>query len=421
MFLQNESHRSKFLVRAGLWIYDYLGGRTSLPKSKAIEFSDDQYDQYKRPLLENIKDGIIYSDCTVDDTRLVIANATCATARGAKILTYTSCDNLSLSDGKWRVSLRDMRSDDVLCINASMVVNASGPWARKFLNSVSIDEDDPDLPDIRLVKGSHVILPRQYDGDHIYVLQQNDKRIVFIAPYQDDYTLIGTTEEDHQGNPRDASISDNEMAYLCNAVNNAFTKKILPSDVLFTFSGVRPLLDDGKASSSASAVSREYMIYHHKRFDAPLLSVFGGKLTTYRALSQEVVDKFMIISGRPDIGYNSAEPLTGGNLSGKSFDEFLLHQRLKYPWLDQDLLRRYARSYGTQMDCFLANTKDLSDMGIHYGDNIFGVELDYLIKHEWASCAEDIIWRRSKLGLCISEQTLRNIEASFSENGEHLT
>ncbi len=408
VFLQNESMRSKWLMRLGLWLYDNIGGKTVLPKSKVIEFGGDEYGA---PLLDKSAEGIIYSDCVVDDTRLVIANAMDAAEQGARILNYTLCDDLTVHDGKWRVRLRDMRSGDLLEVSASMVVNATGPWVGKFLDSVGVGGSDPDLPAVRLVKGSHIILPRQYDGDHIYVLQQSDKRIVFVAPYQDKYTLVGTTEEDYEGDPRDAHISDAEMAYLCGAVNDVFTQKILPSDVLFTFSGVRPLLDDG--ADNASAVSREYMIYHHKRFDPPLLSVFGGKLTTYRALSAAVVDKLMLMSARSCIVPDRLAPLAGGGLGGKSFDEFLLAKKREYPWLPQGLLYRYARSYGSRMDIFLGKATGVFDLGIHYGDQVFGAEIDYLIKYEWVTSVDDIIWRRSKLGLSISEDTIRNIEAAL--------
>lgn len=413
VFLQDTSLRSKWLMRLGLWLYDNMGGKNSLPKSKIISFSAD--DSYSKPLSNDVKDGIIYSDCTADDTRLVILNAVDATARGARILTHTECESLSVIDGKWRVGLRDTRSGDTLKVNASMVVNASGPWVGKFLDSVGIGAEELTLPKVRLVKGSHIILPRQYEGDHIYVIQRPDKRIVFAMPYQDEYTLIGTTEEDYEGNPRDAQISDDEMSYLCEAVNSVFSKNILPSDVLFTFSGVRPLLDDDGVDSSE--VSREYMIYHHKGFDPPLLSVFGGKLTTYRALSEAVVNKLMRLSGRTAKGWSAKEPLAGGDIAGKSLDEFIAAQKLIYPWLEQGLLRRYARSYGARMDMFLANARSMVDLGAHYGDQVFAVELDYLIKYEWVSCVDDVIWRRSKLGLYVSGETMRNIEAAFNESG----
>ncbi len=410
ILLQDESQRPKWLVRLGLWLYDNIGGKSSLPRTKVVDLGEDGL--YAAPLSDNIKHALVYSDCVVDDTRLVIANIVDAAGRGAKILPYTICDHLSISDGLWCVSLRDVRCGDTIKISASMVVNATGPWVAKFLDNMGVGDSDPDLPKVRLVKGSHIILPRQYKGEHIYVLQQPDKRIVFVMPYQGEYTLVGTTEEDYEGDPRDVRISDMEMTYLCEAVNNAFSKKITPSDALFTFSGVRPLLDDGKENSSL--VTREYMIYHHKRFDPPLLSVFGGKLTTYRALGERVVDMLMQLSGRTDMdGWSAKEALAGGDLGGKSFDEFLSAQRLTYPWLPADLLHRYACSYGDRMDFFLSGTEKIDDLGTHYGDNVFAAEIDYLVKYEFASGVEDIIWRRSKLGLHISDETVRNIEAAL--------
>ncbi len=409
VFLQDEDQRPEWLTRVGLWIYDYLGGRKSLPNSRVIKFESDVYG---KPLLDDVLDGIVYSDCRVDDTRLVVLNAVDAAARNARILTNTCCENLSLSGGKWLVSLRDTGSDEKLDVSASMVVNATGPWVGKFLDSVGVGDGDPDLPMVRLVKGSHIILPKQYEGDHAYVLQQPDNRIVFVAPYQGKYTLVGTTEEDYDGDPRDARISDDEMAYLCEAVNCAFAKTVLPSNVIFTFSGVRPLLDDGEESSSE--VSRDYMIYHHSRFDPPLLSVFGGKLTTYRALSEAVVDKLMRMSGRVSEGWTSYTPLAGGDFSGCDVDEYINLQRQRYPWLPVELLQRYVGSYGSRMDYFLHGANSLSDLGVHYGDQVFKAEIDYLVSYEWALTAEDILWRRSKLGLHVSDETILNIEAALA-------
>ncbi len=412
LLLQDEDQRPLWLTRLGLWLYDNLGGKMSLPKSRVINFSDEQArEKYGKNLLSDIEKGIIYSDCTVDDTRLVVLNAVDAAARNARVLTHTMCESLKICDGLWRVSLRDYNTNDTIDISASMVVNATGPWVSSFLDGMGIGDDDPDLPMVRLVKGSHIILPKLYDGDHIYVLQQPDKRIVFVAPYEGKYTLVGTTEEDFDGNPHDARISSAEMNYLCEAVNCAFAKTISPSDALFTFSGVRPLLDDGE--ESASDVSREYLIYHHKRFDPPLLSVFGGKLTTYRALSESVVDKLMHLSCRNVQGWSAKAPLTGGNFGGYSFEEYLTLKQKQYPWIAAELMRRYIRSYGDRVEYFLYGKESLPDLGKHYGDNIYEAEVSYLIKHEWASSAEDVLWRRSKLGLHVSDETVANIEKAF--------
>ncbi|MCF6293616.1 MAG: hypothetical protein L3J04_09505, partial [Robiginitomaculum sp.] len=234
-------------------------------------------------------------------------------------------------------------------------------------------------------------------------------RIVFVAPYQDKYTLVGKTEEDFVGNPRDARISDEEMAYLCGAFNAVFENTIAPSDVIFTYSGVRALVDDGY--KSARNVTRDYKIYHHKRYDPPFLSVFGGKLTTHRSLAEAVVDRLMRLSGRMTEGWTAKVHLAGGDLGGVDFKAYLSKQALRYPFLPKGLLYRYARAYGSRMDNFLHHTKKISDMGVHHGDDVFQVEIDYLLNHEWAQTTEDIIWRRSKLGLHISNQTLGSIEA----------
>ena len=410
VLLQNEDQRPQWLTRLGLWIYDHLGGRKSLPNARVISLSDENYGD---PLSHDIADGIVYADCYVDDTRLVVLNAVDAASRSAKIMTYTSCERLSVQDGQWIVGLRDQKTDDTFEVRVSMVVNATGPWVRQFINAVGVDDGDPDLPGVRLVKGSHIILPRQYEGKHIYIVQQPDKRIVFIAPYQEKYTLVGTTEEDYSGGDlRNPRISDEETAYLCDAVNSVFSKNIAPSDIVFTYSGVRPLIDDG--NENASKVTRGYSIYHHNRFDPPFLSVFGGKLTTYRALSETVVDRLIHLSGRSARRWTAKEPLAGGHFGAYDFNDFLFCQQKQYPWLPQNLLHRYMRSYGARMDYFLSSAKDLSDLGDHYGDQVYQVEIDYLVAHEWAQSVEDIIWRRSKLGMHISDETIRNIEAALA-------
>ena len=412
VFLQDHKTRPQWMVRAGLWVYDHLGGRTSMPRSRVIQFKQDEYGA---PLLSDRIDGVVYYDGYVDDTRLVVLNAVDAAGRNAKILTHTACEGLSIVDGRWRVSLRDTVSEDTLDVQASMVVNATGPWVGRFLESVGISGGDPDLPKVRMVKGSHVLLPRLYEGEHAYVVQRQDKRIVFVAPYKG-YTLVGTTEEDYQGDPREAFISDAEMGYLCDAVNNTFSPSISPSDALFTYSGVRPLIDDGK--KDARKVTRGYKIYHHARYDPPFLSVFGGKLTTYRAVSEGVVDRLMQLSGRTVEPWTATEQLAGGDFNGMDFEAYLSSQRKQYPWLPEDLLRRYVRSYGTRMDYFLYGARSIEGLGQHCGDQIYAAEIEYLVEHEWAYSIEDILWRRSKFGLFASEDTIRNIEAVMSRQGK---
>lgn len=406
---QDEEARPEWMIRIGLFLYDHLGGRKSLPNSRLVDFAEDDVGA---PLHPDIEKGVIYYDGWGDDTRLVIMNAVDAASRGAKVLTHTSCTHLDVQEARWRVGLRDNKTGDTLDISAAMVVNATGPWVGQFLQGVGVGEGDPDLPSVRLVKGSHILLPKQYDGDHAYVLQQGDGRVVFVAPYEQDYTVIGTTEESYNGDPGDAMISDAEMTYLCHAFNDGFRRQITPDDVIFAYSGIRPLLDDGAENNSK--VTRDYLIYHHNRYDPPLLSVYGGKLTTYRTLSEDVMDRLMMMAGHVPQGWTADVPLAGGDFGGHDLKTFIFYQKQQYPWLPQDLLMRYVRAYGSHMDYFLYGKESLEDMGVHYGDQVYQAEIDYLVQHEWAGSAEDIIWRRSKLGLHISDQTIHNIEAALS-------
>lgn len=401
--------RPQWMLKAGLWLYDHLGGKKTLPRSRMVADDDERI---RAPLQQHAHNAFIYSDCWVDDTRLVVLNAVDAAARGARVVTQTLCNSLSVKEGRWVVGLQDNYGTEKLDVTASMVVNATGPWVNKFLEVTGLGVGDPDLPVTRHVKGSHFIFEKLYEGEQAYVLQQDDGRIVFVAPYEGGYTLVGTTEEDYYGDPRDARISQDEADYLCRAVNDAFITTVKPMDAVFSFSGVRPLIDDGQAN--ASKVTREYKIYHHKRFEAPLLSVFGGKLTTYRALSEDVVNSLMAMSGRRTRPWTAKEPLAGGDLEGVSIYEFKRKKRLEYHWIPESLLDRYVHSYGTRMDYFLFGLNNLDGLGQHFGDNVYEAEISYLRSYEWAMCVEDILWRRSKLGLHISEQTIENLEAYFS-------
>ncbi len=409
----DDAQRPKWLIRLGVWLYDRLAGKTALPSSSMTSLRGNEYGT---PLRDDLSDALIYSDCWADDTRLVVLNAVDAAARDAKILTHAKCEKMDVVDGKWRLRIRDTRSDDALDIEASMVVNATGPWVGQFLDSIGVSSQDPDLPQVRLVKGSHIVLPKMYDGDHSYVVQQPDKRIVFISNYEGKYTLVGTTEEAYDGNPRDARISDEEMAYLCHAFSRSFKKEVTRDDVIFAYSGVRPLLDDG--ADNNSEVTRGYKIYHHKRYDPPFLSVFGGKLTTYRSVSEDVVNKLMRMSGRPVREWTAHDPLTGADFAEDSFDSFVKKQVSQYSWLMYDVVYRYARAYGTRMDYFLNKAQSLQHLGMHFGDDVYQAEIDYLITFEWASNVEDVIWRRSKLGLHITDETIENIDAYIKSKVE---
>lgn len=400
--------RPDWMIRFGLFLYDHLGGASVLPKSRKMDRSQHAY---CLPLTSDYLEGYIYSDCWCDDSRLVVMNAVDASERGAEILTYTRCVGFEMRDNVWQVTLEDTQEGGQRRISANMIVNAAGPWVQSVLDGVPDVRDDPDLPGTRLVKGSHLILPKQFDGDHAYILPQEDGRVIFVASYQQDYTLVGTTEQVHEADPRDAMISETEADYLCQAYNQYFGREIEPSEALFTYSGIRPLLDDGEVS--ASRVSRDHLIYHHQRFDAPFLSVFGGKLTTYRLVAQEVVDKLMRLSGNYGNGWTSRVPLHGMSVGKAGMEAFIRQKRAEYLWLPEVLVQRYAYSYGARMDYFLADLEDESGLGVHCGDGVYVAELCYLKEREFARTVEDVVWRRSKLGLQVSEETLKNIEHYF--------
>lgn len=402
----DPAQRSPFMIRLGLFLYDRLAGRKKLKSSKGVNLHRSAYGA---PLQTHMTRGFRYYDCWADDSRLVVLNAMDAARNGAEILTHTACTRMIAGDKGWIVTIRDLGSGTDRDIMAGMVVNATGPWVRGLLAMSNLDV--PEVPAIRLVKGSHIIIPKAYDGDHAYILQQPDKRVVFVIPYEKHYTLIGTTEVDFSGDPSQAVISDFEIDYLCMAFNRAFKNQIEKKDILWTYSGVRPLFDDG--GENATSVTRDYRIYHHAGYPKPLLSIFGGKLTTHRMLAEKTVTRLLQLSGHSTLPWTKTEILPGGNIPEGDMDKFIDSQMRKYSWLPLDIVRRYARSYGTYMDRFLDGASKMSDLGRHFGDDIYEVEIVYLVKMEWAKTLEDILWRRSKLGVHIQEETMKNLERAL--------
>lgn len=408
----DQSQRPLWMIRLGLFLYDRLGGSKSLPSSK-IESCENKI------LKDEFVKGFSYFDCWGDDSRLVAMNAVDAARHGARIMTRTKCEGLRPENGIWRIKLRDMTHDTGQDMTARMVVNATGPWARQFLDDTGLSSNDPNIPNIRLIKGSHLIFPKLYEGDQAYILQQSDKRIVFVIPYEGQYTLIGTTEEAYDGDPRECMISKEEGLYLCDAHNRFFETQLKPDEAVFSYSGVRPLFDDGK--QDARCVTRDYRIYRHERYDALLLSVFGGKLTTYRALSENVVSRLMKYTGlHVTPPWTAKTPLAGAEFADRrlnpetSFIRFIEQKAAKYPFLPQALLERYARAYGTRMEHILKNSQSLDDLGKHYGDQVYEAEINYLKYYEWAQSVDDVVWRRSKLGVHISDDTYAALKSCFS-------
>lgn len=386
----NDALRPAWMIRAGLFLYDHLGGRERLPRSCGIDLRRHPAGE---PLKDSLKRGFIYSDCWVQDARLVVLNAMDAAVRGACIEPRTRCEHARQKDGVWLIRLRDENGDRE--VRARALVNAAGPWAAALFKGVIEDSTDSG---IRLVKGSHIVVPKLFQHSDAYIFQHTDRRIVFAIPYERDYTLIGTTDVDYEGDPANACISPEETEYLCQAVNRYFARRVRAAEVVWSYSGVRPLYDD--RADNASAATRDYVLeLEAGQGQAPLLTVFGGKLTTYRRLSEHVMEKLQPILGIARAAWTGRAPLPGGDIPNGDFDAYLASLRRGRDWLPPALAWRLARNYGTRAEDILGTAGGLADLGECLGADLYEAEVDYLVNHEWARTAEDVLWRRSKLGL----------------------
>jgi len=328
----------------------------------------------------------------------VILNAQAAHNLGATIATRTRCIKATRNADYWDVILEQQASKQHLNIKAKSVVNAAGPWVASLFEDVFTQ---PTPHTIRLVKGSHIVVPRLHDEPVAYILQNEDNRIVFVIPYEQDYSLIGTTDEEYTGDIADVKISEQEIEYLISITNHYFKKPISEADIVHTFSGVRPLLDD--KSTDAQAVTRDYKLILNNEADyAPLLSVFGGKITTYRKLAENAVNKLAPFYPQMSGSWTKDAPLPGGDFSNQAYLSAQLES--SYPWLAIDTLKRMVRSYGTLSYQLLGNSQAIGDLGYHFGHGLYAQEVDYLVNHEWARTSADILWRRTKLGLRFTEK-----------------
>jgi glycerol-3-phosphate dehydrogenase len=405
--LPHESHlRPAWMIRLGLFLYDHLGGRHRLPASRGVDLRRDPVGSALKPALRR---GFLYSDCWVQDARLVALNALDASERGAIVLTRTRCSEAVPGASLWQATLQDVDGRGTRKVAARALVNAAGPWAGSFLNEALGHNERPKL---RLIKGSHIVVPRLYEGEHAFILQNADRRIVFAIPYEQRFTLIGTTDVPYDGDPARVAIGADEVDYLCGVINAHFVRQIAPSDVVWTYAGVRPLYDDSAAS--ASAVTRDYVLELQADRGAPLLSVFGGKITTYRRLAEHALEKLGPFFPKAGPAWTAGAPLPGGDIADGDFARFLARLRSARPWLPEGLSLRYARAYGTRVDRLLGKAGSLADLGRHYGGDLYEAEVAYLVDQEWARSAEDILWRRSKLGLHISATTKAALADRFS-------
>jgi glycerol-3-phosphate dehydrogenase len=392
----SSEQRPAWLVRLGLFFYDHLGKRNRLPGCRAIDLSRDPAGQ---PLQSRFTRAFEYSDCWVDDARLVVLNALDAAERGARILTRTPVLSARRQDGHWQVELGGSGGGR-RHITARVLVNAAGPWVEDVLNRVSGVNS---RRRVRLVKGSHIVVPRFWKGPQAYLFQHTDKRVIFVNPYEEDLCLIGTTDTPYEGSADDVAIDEGEIDYLLSAVNRYTRTQVARGDIRHSFSGVRPLYDDNAANPSA--VTRDYVFDIDSRPGAaPLLSVFGGKITTYRKLAEHSLDKLAPHLAKLSQPWTARALLPGGDLPSGNFDLFTASLSQSYPWLPPAVALHYARLYGTRADRLINGAKSLDGLGRHFGGHLYEAELDYLSRHEWATDAEDVLERRTKHGLHLNAQ-----------------
>ncbi|KWE71976.1 glycerol-3-phosphate dehydrogenase [Burkholderia ubonensis] len=397
--------RPAWLIRIGLFLYDHLAKRELLPGSRGI---DMRRHAAGAPLIDSIKRGFVYSDGWVDDARLVVLNALDAKERGAEILTRTKLVSAERVGDEWEAQLQ-LADGSISVVRARAIANAAGPWVGDVLHGAL---GRGAQHSVRLVKGSHIITRRLFDHDHAYIFQNPDKRIIFAIPYERDFTLIGTTDVEYTNDPAKVAIDGNETQYLCESINRYFKRKISSADVHWTYSGVRPLLEDENAAN-ASAVTRDYRLEMDDGAGAPLLSVFGGKITTFRKLAEEAGDLLCRALGRDAAPWTAGAPLPGGDIANAKFDAFAAQFAARHPWLPAELARRYARAYGTRAERVVGNAKSLADLGAAIAPGIHEAELRYLRDVEWATRAQDVLWRRSKLGLHVAPGTLDAVTAAL--------
>lgn len=406
---RDDGLRPAWLLRAGLFLYDHIGGRKLLPKSSSVDLRQPPHDTI---LQDRLTQGFEYSDCWVEDARMVVLNAMDAEARGARIATRTACTGLARRDGVWHAAI-EPAGGAPYTVTARAVVNAAGPWVDRVIGMARPGEAQRHL---RLVKGSHLIVPRLWAGAHCYIFQNRDGRIVFSIPYEGAFTLLGTTDEAFTGDPDHVAISAEEAEYICAAVSEYLRVPVRPDDAVASYAGVRPLYEDRAASNST--VTRDYVLQlDGGSGEPPVLSVFGGKITTFRKLAGHAFDRLAKagITGSAK-EWDSTAPLPGGEGIGPlGFTEFVRACQRRWLWFPPEGTYRLARAYGTRIDRVFGAANGLEDMGEHFGGDLYEAELRYLVAQEYARTGEDVLWRRSKLGLHLPPGAQERVEQWMAE------
>ena len=402
-----RGRRPAWLIRLGLFLYDHLGGRGILPGTRTVDLGTDPAGA---PLQDKFLKAFEYSDCWVEDSRLVVLNARDAEARGATILTRSKVTAAQADNGLWSVTVEDADGGGVRTIRARMLVNAAGPWVGEVIrDTVHLTQQ----AGVRLVRGSHIVTRRLFEHDKCYFFQGSDGRIIFAIPYETDFTLIGTTDADHPDPDTAPQCTEAERDYLLRFASDYFKTPVTREDIVWTYSGVRPLYDDG--SSSATAATRDYVLKLDERAGAPMLNVFGGKITTYRRLAEAALARIAPVLGNDRGNWTAGVPLPGGDFPVGDVDRLITNLQGAYPFLDDRWARRLVRAYGTEAAQMLGDAVAASDLGRDFGATLSAREVEWLMRHEYARRAEDVVWRRSKLGLRMKPEQIAALDAWMRE------
>ncbi|MEI4197591.1 glycerol-3-phosphate dehydrogenase [Roseovarius sp. E0-M6] len=407
-----KGRRPAWLIRLGLFLYDHLGGRKILPATSTLDLRDAPEGA---PLQDRFVKAYEYSDCWVEDSRLVILNARDAEARGARIMTRTQVTSAVCEEDRWRIETRDTETGDTATHFARMLINAAGPWVGDIIQTkVRLNSSEG----VRLVRGSHIVTRKLYDHDKCYFFQGTDGRIIFAIPYERDFTLLGTTDAEHADPSLTPECKPEERDYLLNFANEYFKQQLSDDDIVWTYSGVRPLYDDG--ASSATAATRDYTLKVDTESGAPMLNVFGGKITTYRRLAESVLVKvgnhLTVEKGR----WTAGVPLPGGDFPVDGVEDLRAALRRDYPFLGADWALRLVRAYGTEAREMLGDATRAEDLGVEFGATLTEAEVRWLMTREYARCADDVIWRRNKLGLRLDTPQVRALDEWMGERAGQM-
>jgi len=406
-----KGRRPAWLIRLGLFLYDHLGGRDILPGTRRVDLTRDPAGA---PLQGKYLKAFEYSDCWVEDSRLVALNARDAAARGATILTRSKVTGAKAEDGIWHVTVADADSGETRTIRARMLVNAAGPWVGQVIrDTVHLEQQ----AHVRLVRGSHIVTRKLFDHDKCYFFQGSDGRIIFAIPYETDFTLIGTTDADHDDPDTPPHCTDAERDYLLRFASQYFRTPVTAGDIVWSYSGVRPLYDDG--SSSATAATRDYVLKLDRRAGAPMLDVFGGKITTYRRLAEAALEQISTVFPRLDSQWTAGVPLPGGDFPVGDVDRLIAELRSGYPFLTDRWARRLVRAYGTEAKELLGEARTTGDLGRDFGADLTAREVRWLMTREFARRADDVVWRRSKLGLRMTPEQIAALDGWMLDEAAH--